>query len=274
MALRELPPLPPRPAAARPLPPRASTPAAARRLAAEPNATLLGRIDITEAVVALRFRPDEPIPFAAGQYISLGLRVDGRLVQRPYSPASAPGAPEIELLIRRVASGELTPHLWGLMPGARVHLGRAKGLFRLDPDDTRDHLFVATGTGIAPMVAMIGELLARPRTPTVALFHGVAHRRELAFADRLGDWAAENGRFRYLPAVSRPDHVENRAWSGYAGRLTQLLPDLLGEISCVPGRTVAYLCGNPAVVNGVRDGLCSRGVPEEAIRHEEYWAIT
>jgi ferredoxin-NADP reductase len=267
MALRQLPPLPSRPLPARALPPAVARPST------EPNATLLGRTDVTDAIAAMRLRPDQPIPFAAGQYISLGLHREGRLIQRPYSPASAPGAPEIELLIRRVAGGELTPHVWDLMPGARVHLGRAKGLFRLDPGDTRDHLFVATGTGIAPMVAMIGELLARPRTPTVALFHGVAHRRELAFADRLGDWAAENGRFRYLPAVSRPDDVENRAWSGYAGRLTQLLPDLLGEISCVPGRTVAYLCGNPAVVSGVRDGLLSRGVADDAIRQEEYWPI-
>jgi len=259
--------------ALRELPPRTLPAATTRRPVAEPNATLLGRTDVTDAIAAMRLRPDEPIPFAAGQYLSLGLHREGRLIQRPYSPASAPGDPEIELLIRRVQGGELTPHLWGLAPGDRVHLGRAKGLFRLDPGDTRDHLFVATGTGIAPMVAMIGELLARPQAPAIALFHGVAHRRELAFADRLRGWAARTDRLRYLPAVSRPDHVENREWAGWAGRLTHLLPDLLREISCAPQRTVAYLCGNPAVVSGVRDDLRSRGVADDAIRHEEYWPI-
>jgi len=263
MALRELP----------PLPTRALPPPAVRQPALEPNATLLRRTEITEAIIALRILPDAPIPFAAGQYISLGLQRAGRLVQRPYSPASAPGEPEIELLIRRVQGGELTPQLWDLAPGARVHLGRAKGRFRLAPADTRDHLFVATGTGIAPMVSMIGELLARPQAPRIALFHGVAHRRELAFADRLHGWAAQHDRFRYLPAVSRPDHAENDGWPGHAGRLTHLLPDLLREISCAPRRTVAYLCGNPAVVSGVRDGLRARGVAEDAIRHEEYWSI-
>ncbi len=239
----------------------------------EPNATIVRRRDLTEAIMSLWIRPDAPVHFAAGQYLSLGVRVGGRLVQRPYSPASGPADPEIELLIRHVRGGELTSRLWNVRDGARVHLGPAKGLFRLRPDDHRDHLLVATGTGIAPVVAMIGELSRRPQPPAIAVFHGVAHRRELAFEERLETWAGTADRFRYLPAVSRPDDVANEGWSGRAGRLTNLLPDLLREVACAPTRTVAYLCGNPAVVSGIGAGLAAQGVPADAIHSEEYWPL-
>jgi len=264
MTLRQLPPLP-----ARRLPPRVE-----HRLAVELNATVVGRTDLTDAVMVLRVRPDEALPFAAGQYVSLGMMLDGRLVQRPYSPASSPAQRELELLVRHVRGGELTPHLWRLANGDRVRLGRAKGLFRLEDDDERQHLFVATGTGVAPMIAMIGELLQRPSQPKITLLHGVGHQRELAFADRIGAWQRAGHRISYLPAVSRPEHPENAEWLAWAGRLTALLPELLQESSCLPPRTVAYLCGNPAVVSGVRDGLMRHGVPADAIRHEEYWPIS
>jgi len=195
MTLRQLPPLP-----ARRLPPRVE-----HRLAVELNATVVGRTDLTDAVMVLRVRPDEALPFAAGQYVSLGMMLDGRLVQRPYSPASSPAQRELELLVRHVRGGELTPHLWRLANGDRVRLGRAKGLFRLEDDDERQHLFVATGTGVAPMIAMIGELLQRPSQPKITLLHGVGHQRELAFADRIGAWQ----RFIRLMKAKQAQHPGN-----------------------------------------------------------------
>ena len=263
MTLRELPPLP-----ARRLPPRV-----AGGLDVELNATVVGRTDLTDAIQVLRVRPDAALRFAAGQYVSLGVLLDGRLVQRPYSPASSPADRELELLIRHVRGGELTPHLWRLARGDRVRLGRAKGLFRLEAGDDRQHLFVASWTGVAPMIAMIGELLQQPRPPRVTLVHGVGYQRELAFADRIVAWQRAGHRISYLPAVSRAEHPENAEWSGWAGRLTAILPDLIQASGCLPPRTVAYLCGNPAVVAGVRDGLLRLGVAADAIHHEEYWPI-
>ena len=122
----------------------------------------MSRIDLTETVARFTLRPDAgALPFEPGQYFALGLVVDGRLVQRPYSTASAAGrGRDLEFLVRLVDGGTFTPRLWALRVGARLRLGRAKGLFTLRPGDPRAHLFIATGTGIAPLVSMLEALAA------------------------------------------------------------------------------------------------------------------
>ena len=123
----------------------------------EPNAVLAARIDLTPSMAIFRVRPHGPVPpFEPGQYLALGISVDDRLIQRPYSTSSPAGTTdELEFLIRLVPGGTFTPFLWALPTGSPVHLGPPKGLFRADTGDTRTHLFIATGTGLAPFVSMI-----------------------------------------------------------------------------------------------------------------------
>jgi ferredoxin-NADP reductase len=151
-----------------------------------PNATIVERDDLTEDIARFTVRPDDEVPpFRPGQYLALGLRIDDRLVQRPYSTASRATSDEtLEFLIRRVPGGALTPRLWAAPGGGRVRLGRPKGLFTLLPDDSRTQLFVATGTGLAPFMAMLDELLARPVPPRVGIVHGVARATELGYRGR------------------------------------------------------------------------------------------
>jgi ferredoxin-NADP reductase len=251
-----------------------SRPPAGRRAVDVPNATLVHRGLLTDSIALLHVRPDDgPLPFDAGQYVSIGLRVGDLLLQRPYSPANRPGSgPDLELLIRRVPEGRLTPLLWELPIGARLRIGRPKGLFRLLPDDPRAHLFVATGTGLAPMISMIGTLVARPDPPPVTLLHGVRYETEMAFGRRIGAWV-RGGRVRHVAAVSRP-RADGPWWPGPSmlrGRLPDLMPTVWGLLAHDPTTTVAYLCGNPAVVQRVGDFLLASGVDPAAVRREEYW---
>ena len=242
-------------------------------IAGDPNAVLVERRDLTDAVAHFHVRPDDgPPPFQAGQYFALGLPVGERLVLRPYSVASASGR-DLEFFIRRVDGGALTPRLWALRPGARLRLGKAKGLFTLIERDRRAHLFVATGTGLAPVVSMVETLLASGDPPHVVVVHGVAHASELGFRDRLERWATESSVLTYVPAVSRPGDDRNAAWRGRVGRLDALLGPLIDELALVPDRTVAYLCGNPAVVAVAAQVLAARGLPRDAIRSEDYWPL-
>ena len=101
-----------------------------------------------------------------------------------------------------VPDGALTPRLFSeLRAGDRLHLGRPKGLFTLRPNDRRTHLFVATGTGLAPFVAMTETLLGEARPPRIVVVHGVAYAEELAFRDRFERWAGDHG-VGYVPAIS------------------------------------------------------------------------
>lgn len=256
------------------LPPRSTAANSARpipRPGPVANATLIGRNDLTEAIAIFRVRPDDgPRPFAPGQYFSLGLIVEGALLQRPYSNASAAGSEELEFLIRRVPVGAFTPILWETRVGARVFLGRAKGLFTLQADDSRAHLFIATGTGLAPFVAMLAAIHERPDPPPAVVVHGVAHVAELAYRDHLGGLHVD-GRLRYVPTVSRPSEARNAGWDGAQGRATQVLPSLF-ETHLDARTTVAYLCGNPAMVDDAREVLLGVGLPAAAIVLERYWA--
>jgi len=235
-----------------------------------PNATLVARRDLTDAITILRVRPDEgPASSVPGQYFSLGLNVAGQLVQRPYSNAAPSGSPVLEFLVRRVPDGVLTPFLWQAAIPSRLYIGRARGVFKLQVDDSRAHLFIATGTGLAPFVAMSGSLLDRRDPPTMVVVHGVAHMAELAYRDHFSR-LHDQGRLRYVPAVSRPAEAGNAGWVGATGRATATLPGLFDDL-LDPGTTVAYLCGNPGMVDAAAQILAQIGLPPAAIVLERYW---
>jgi ferredoxin-NADP reductase len=235
------------------------------------NATLIERHDLTDAIAIFRVRTDEPPGGSKpGQYFSLGLIASGTLVQRPYSNAAVPGSQVLEFLIRLVPGGTLTPALWQAPIPTRVHVGRARGVFTLETDDRRAHLFVATGTGLAPFVAMAGALLERPDPPPAVVVHGVAHVAELAYRNHFSNLQAL-GRLRYVPAISRPMEARNAGWDGTTGRATPALPGLFDDL-LDPKATVAYLCGNPGMVDAAGEVLLRIGLPPAAIVLERYWA--
>ncbi len=247
----------------------------------EPNATLVARIDLTSTIARFTIRPDGgPLPFEPGQYFALGLTLAGRLVQRPYSTASAPGsARDLEFLVRLVEGGTFTPRLWALPVGARLRVGPAKGLFTLRRRDPRTHLFIATGTGLAPFLSMLAALAAdeaawpgtNPTSPRAVVVHGVSHVAELAYRDRLERMAAGPTRVRYSPVVSRPTHPDNAGWTGLTGRLDAHIDELCDVHRLVPAESVAYLCGNPGVIATAERILTAHGLAREAIVSEQYW---
>jgi ferredoxin--NADP+ reductase len=249
---------------------------------ADPNATLVSRVDLTETVARFTLRPDlGALAFEPGQYFALGLMLDGSLVQRPYSTASGPGSGrDLKFLVRFVEGGTFTPRLWTLPVGARLRIGPPKGLFKLRPGDARAHLLVATGTGIAPLVSMLEALVvdeaAQPRNdegpPRAVVVHGVARVVELAYRTRIEGMAGGPTRIRYSPLISRPTHPDNAGWTGLTGRIDARLDDLCDVHGLAPAESVAYLCGNPGVIAAARLILERRGFARDAIISEQYWS--
>src|SRR5258706_4112139 len=147
------------------------------------NASLVARSDENETLgyFVVRFDGDAT-PFEPGQYMTIGVLADGKIVQRPYSVASDPavaGSEGYEMYVRLVQGGAFTTLLWQLPIGHRMRMIGPKGKFTLEPDDDRTHLFISSGTGNAPFVSMMRALLRRGASRRTVFLNCVLPVRDL-----------------------------------------------------------------------------------------------
>jgi len=240
------------------------------------NAHLIRREDLNGSLAYFWVRFDgEPTSFETGQYMTIGVMANGRIVQRPYSVASAPavaGTDGYEFYVRLVQGGTFTPLLWGLPVGHAMRMIGPKGKFTLQPDDDRTHIFISSGTGNAPFVAMMRQLLLEGRPRRVVFLNGVSHADELGYRDILEDWQA-SGRYpvMYVPTVSRATDPRNRDWLGRTGRVESILGAVLDESGLSASDSIAYICGNPDMILSAEATLLERGYPEDQVHKELYW---
>lgn len=202
-----------------------------------------------------------PFAFRAGQAAWLGQH--GQTLRRPYSIASSPDDARrhrrIEFLIRVDERGSAGPHLPALEPGARVDFEGPVGSFTLS-DDAPAYLFVAGGTGIAPLRSMLRHLIASQVRVPIGLLYSARSVAELAFRTEL-ERLARRGLITLVMTVTGEAGGD---WAGARGRITlehlrAALPD---------PRAVCYLCGPPALVEAVPPLLRELGVASGAVRVE------
>jgi ferredoxin--NADP+ reductase len=240
------------------------------------NARLVRRVDQTDDLAYFWVRFDgEPTPFEPGQYMTIGVFADGKLVQRPYSVASPPVESAdggYEFYVRLVPILRFTTLLWRLPVGHAMRMIGPKGKFLLEPDDQRTHLFVSTGTGIAPFISMIrqGQADRAPRRTVVV--HGCSYVDELGYRDALETWERDGSYpVRYIPTISRPNDPRNAGWTGRTGRAEAVVGAVCKDLGLRPERTVVYICGNPDMILNVESELMDRGFPEFHVKKELYW---
>jgi ferredoxin-NADP reductase len=240
------------------------------------NASLVRRVDQHENLSYFWVKFDgDPTSFEPGQYMTIGVFIDGRIVQRPYSVASAPvdaGDTGYEMYLRLVQGGTFTPVLWDLPVGHRMRMIGPKGKFMLEPSDDRVHLFVSSGTGNAPFIAMMRQMLADGRPRKAVFLNGVSYARDLGYRDLVEGWES-SGEYpvRYIPTVSRPNDPANADWTGRTGRVETIVGPIFDELGLRPDDTVAYLCGNPDMIIAAEQTLLGLGMPDDAVKKELYW---
>lgn len=225
--------------------------------------------DLSPSVRHLLFSVEgEPLRWRAGQCVTLDVPVGDDVFPRNYSIACAPGAHggrRLELAVARVPDGPASNALHALAPGARLEAGSPCGyLLRSDPDAPT--LWVGTGSGLAPLRAMIQEELARERPhgggPALGLLFGCRTERDILWADELQTWARHHPRFHLYLTLSRPE----RAWSGRRGYVQAHLADALAEVQ--PSQV--FICGLSTMTTSVEGALLAAGFPPEGILLEEY----
>lgn len=217
--------------------------------------------------------------FEPGQFLQLGITLDDGHLHRPYSVAS-PHGDLLEFFIVLVEDGRLTPHLWRMEKGSAIDVSqKAAGSFSLSHcPQGRSLWLVATGTGLAPYIAMLRTDQPWSMYENICLVHGVRHARDLAYCDELAQWQGRfPGRFRYLPVISR----EQVDAPGYLyGRITSCIED--GMLEASAGLTFAsdscvMLCGNPAMLDETEHLLQARGLKRHRAKEpgqivvERYW---
>ncbi|HEY0442638.1 MAG TPA: FAD-binding oxidoreductase [Candidatus Limnocylindrales bacterium] len=240
------------------------------------NATLVRREDQHESLARFWVRFDgDPTPFVSGQYMTIGVFADGRLVQRPYSIASDPvvaGDEGYEMYVRLVEGGLFTPLLWRLPVGHRMRMIGPKGKFMLEPDDDRTHVFISSGTGNAPFVSMMRALLREGRPRRAVFLNGVSYARDLGYRNIVEGWQASGAYpVTFIPTVSRPDDPANTGWTGRTGRVESILAPVLDELRLTAANAIAYICGNPDMILSAEETLLARGFPEHQVKKELYW---
>lgn len=221
--------------------------------------------DATPLVRHLTLRTEDGAPYVylPGQWVKLYLPGD---LDRDYSIASAPSATmpsQIELVITRVDGGAGSNALHGMPIGASLETLGPNGLFvREDAHRAHPALYVGTGTGLAPLRAMIEDELAAPTGQPQVLLFGARRREDLLFEQELRTWA-DAGRIRYAPTLSQGDD----GWTGRRGYVQRHLAELVSEL---PGAHV-YVCGLSRMITEVRQVLRAElGLDRRQVHSERY----
>ncbi len=213
--------------------------------------------DLTHDVRAIELQLLEPssITFKAGQFVSFEVPKEGlpRPVTRPYSIASPPGQRDrLLLVLNLVQGGPGSSYLFSLREGSHTQFKGPAGAFYLRDDGARDLLFVATGTGIAPLRSMILAQLERATSQSVTLFWGLRSQRDLYLQEELQELARTYPKFSCVMTLSRPEP----GWEGASGRVTALVEQRVSSVT----NLAVYLCGGSGMIKDVTARLSAKGL--------------
>jgi CDP-4-dehydro-6-deoxyglucose reductase len=207
------------------------------------------------AIVRLKLPSNERLQYLAGQYIDFLLK-DGH--RRSFSIATPPHADELlELHIRHTPGGLFTDPLFITYKGREIlRFEGPLGSFYLREDSDKPVIFVAGGTGFAPIKAMIEHMLQHRIPREIVLYWGARAKRDLYLPELPGRWQTENPNFTFIPVLSEP--ATDDAWPGRTGFVHQAVLDDFRDLS---GYQV-YACGAPPMIEAAcRDFTTLRALP-------------
>ena len=220
----------------------------------------------------------QPLDFIPGQFIQVHFHyADGTATKRSYSLATihdhalGPGD-AVEIAVSYVPGGAATALFEGLEQGGAVQASGPFGRFCLMPGDSnRRYLLIGTGTGVTPYRAML-PLLERAiveRGVEVVLLFGARTPEELLYGDEFRAFADRQPAFRFVPCFSRELPAPGSA-QAHADVRHGYVQQFLDEFAPDPASDIAYLCGNPNMVDACFEQLKAAGLPIAHVRREKY----
>lgn len=229
---------------------------------------VIGRERLTHDIVRVRVRLGAELPFLAGQFVSLNVSgLPG--VTRCYSFAAPPRDDrEVSFIVRKVPGGQLSTlfvdadddALLG-RGGREVELSGVAGELTLRPG-TGPLLFVAGGSGLGPLLALLQQAVVDREPRPITLYFGAREERDLYCMDELEALGrALPGGLRVVPVLAAV--ADGDAWAGERGLVTEKLPEHAAGAQ-------AYLCGPPAMIDAALPALQLAGVAREDLHADRF----
>ncbi len=219
--------------------------------------------------VALDFQvvDDQPFAFRPGHFVGIRAEVDGIGLRRsPYCLASPPNDDRsFRLLVREVTEAPMSYYLTGLSPGDAINFRGPSGRSMIPRDGDEDLVYLATGVGIGPLLALVDHLETSGIEKKVSLYWGLRLATDICLVDELDELVRRYPSFSYRITLSQPPPE----WGGLRGRLTESVPPLLGTL----GGKRFYLVGNGAMINEMVFALSDLGVDRTLVHEEVYFNV-
>ncbi len=216
----------------------------------------------------------QTLAFKPGQFLQVHFHYDdGKPTKRSYSVATvgeegAESVQRIEIAVSYVEGGAATRLFSELAHEGTIEASGPYGRFCLqDGDQNRRYLLIATGTGVTPYRAMLPQIEAdmRDNGREFVLLYGARNEAELLYGEEFEAFARAHENFRFHPCLSRGARPDPRT-NDRLGYVQSVLPEFEPD----PERDIAYLCGNPEMVDATFAELKERGLGVRQIRREKY----
>jgi len=227
------------------------------------KATVKSNVRVTNDVCLTVMTITSPanLQFKAGQY--LFIKASERVL-RAYSLSSLPSMlPEIEFCVERVEGGVASNYIWNLQPGQEVELTGVFGQFVYKNDPLIEKIvMIGTGTGVAPLKAMIEQALLDGETRPIHLLFGEKTQADFYFIELFQNLKKQYPNFSYTLCCSREE-----VGGFFFGRVTKALEAMFP----LEQKTSFYLCGGQAMLTDVRTLLTSKNIVPKFIYQEKFF---
>ena len=221
--------------------------------------------ELTHDIRGMYLQLIEPqrIEFKAGQYIDL--LIPGTSEWRSYSMANPPSRRSgIEIMVKLMPGGLFSSYVTQqLRAGERLTLQGPYGNFYLR-DTKHEAVFIAGGSGMAPILSLLRDMVEHKDSRPVTYFYGARTRRDLFLLDELQGFERQLANFRFVPALS--EATADDAWLGETGLITEVVKRLIPN-----GRErEGYMCGPVAMIDAAIVTLQRLGVEEKDIFYDKF----
>ena len=214
---------------------------------------------ITDNTKHLIISIPEEFDFYSGQFISLIFYINGEEIRRPYSIASNPKPYELDLCIKILANGRISPIIDSLKIGDEIEAMGPMGNFYIFEEYLNKNLIlISTGTGVAPFRSIVNYLLENNFKNKLKLITGYRHKKDILYEEEFRNLEEKNKNFSYHRILSQYGEENER---GYVQKLIN---------NNLDSNAHYYICGLKEMINSVKDFLIEKGISKDNILFEKY----